>query len=118
MIATDPAAPVLLPEPWQATHVGAGVWFAARRDVAGVREHCPGGERQARALAADLNHGAAAAAIVAQQAKAAAAAVEWLERREDGEWYTAPDDRLAPEARRLRTLQELYRDRYPDLGPL
>ena len=110
--------PVTLPAPWHPVHVGAGVWFAARRDVAGVREHCPGGERQARALAADLNRAEARSAVAAQEAVVAAAAVQWLERREDGEWYTAPDDRLAPEARRLRTLQELYRDRYPNPGPL
>jgi hypothetical protein len=109
---------VTLPAPWQPTNVGGGVWFANRRDVPGVREHCPRGEQQARSLADRYNRDAARDAIDQQVAAVAALAVEWLERREDGEIFSGPDDRLADAARVLRTMRELYDDRYPDLGPL
>lgn len=112
------SAPVTLPAPWQATHVGGGQWFAVRRDVPGLREHCPRGESEARSRAGRYNRDAARSAIEELEHRVAQLAVEWFERREDGEWYTSPDDRLADAARNLRTLGELYRDRYPDLGPL
>lgn len=114
---TIPLEHLQLPTPWQPTAVGGGVWFVNRRDVPGLREHCPGGEREARGRAQRYNRDAARDAVAQLEHQVARLAVEWLERREDGEWFTCPDDRLADAARRLRRMQELYLDRYPDLGP-